>query len=118
MSFDTDNAFEKEVRRIASLLWPTAAAGSGSAMIDGREHDGVYETEECVHLLECTISRQKYKAEEDTKKMSTVAEKLRKTKRDKAIKCWFITKDDVTADQRTVCQIARASTTTLSFHQF
>jgi hypothetical protein len=118
MAFDTDNAFEKEVRRIASLLWPTAVAGSGSTIIDGREHDGVYETEECVHLVECTISRQKYKAEEDTKKMSAVAEKLRRIKRDKAIKCWFITKEDTTADQRTVCQTAKAPTTPLSFHQF
>jgi hypothetical protein len=115
---DIDLAFEKEVRRISSLLWPSAPAGSGSVLIEGREHDGMYETEECVHLLECTTSRQKYKAVEDTKKMCTIAQKLRKTKHDKAIKCWFITKDDPTADQRTVCQTTTPSVTALSFHQF
>lgn len=109
MAFGTNNAFEKEVRRIASLLWPTAIASSGSAMIDGRERDGVYETEECVHFIECTISRQKYKAEENTEKISTVAEKKRKAKPDKAIKCWFITNEDVTADQRAVCQAAKST---------
>ena len=115
---DIDAAFEKEVRRIASLLWPTAAAGSGSVIIDGREHDGVYETEECIHLVECTTSRQKYKAVEDTNKMSAVAEKLRKARRDKAVKCWFVTREDVTADQRTVCQTAKVAAAPLSFHQF
>src|SRR5262245_35508244 len=115
---DIDATFEKEVRRIAALLWPAAPAGSGSLIIDGREHDGVYETEECVHFLECTTSRQKYKAVEDTNKMSAVAEKLRKSKREKAIKCWFITKEDVTADQRTACQGAKTPATALSFHQF
>src|ERR1019366_4668849 len=37
---------------------------------------------------------------------------------DKAVKCWFITKEEPTADQRTVCQTAKTPVTALSFHQF
>lgn len=114
---DTDQEFEKEVRRIARLLWP-AAEGAGAVMIDGREHDGVFETDECVHLVESTISRAEKKAVEDCKKMSAIAEKLRKTRPEKAVKCWFITKDETTPDQRTVCQTYKNLVAPLSFHQF
>ena len=34
-------------------------------MIAGRERDGVFITEDCVHLVECTISRTKVKAKQD-----------------------------------------------------
>jgi len=50
---DFEKAFENEVRRIARQLWP-AAAHDGAAIINGRETDGVFVTEECVHLIECT----------------------------------------------------------------
>jgi hypothetical protein len=114
---DTDNLFEKEVRRIARLLWPSAE-GAGALMLSGFEHDGIFETEECIHLVESTISRQKDKALYDSKKMVAAAEKMRKQKPEKAVKCWFITKDEPTADQRTVCHSYRGLVSPLSIQQF
>lgn len=43
--------FENEVRRVAHTLW-TEARYSGAVNVDGRERDGIFETEECIHLLE------------------------------------------------------------------
>jgi len=37
--------FENEVRRIARELWPQAEY-DGSLIVDGRERDGIFETEE------------------------------------------------------------------------
>jgi hypothetical protein len=59
--FASDKAFEDEVRRIGRLLWPAAEHG-GAAIEDGRERDGVFETEDFVHIVECTTSRGKQKA--------------------------------------------------------
>ena len=56
--------FEDEVRRIARELWPSAEF-SGSTIVDGRERDGVFETEDCIHVVEATTSRRKEKAKED-----------------------------------------------------
>lgn len=60
------NEFENDVRRVARLRWPDAGY-AGAELIDGRERDGVYITEDCVHLLECTTSRTLAKARDDLK---------------------------------------------------
>lgn len=91
--------FEDEVRRIARYRWPRAEY-SGSAMVEGQERDGVFITDECIHLLECTTSRQKDKALFDLKKLHGLYNYYRKLHPQQAIKCWFITKDEPTADQR------------------
>ena len=44
-----------EVLRIARHLWPSAAFG-GAAIEEGRERDGIFVTEEMVHLIEATHS--------------------------------------------------------------
>ncbi len=67
--------FENEVRRIARNLWP-GAEFDRSAMIGARETDGVFETEECIHLLEATVSRQEKKAQQDIKKLDANSSKL------------------------------------------
>lgn len=94
--------FEDAVRQIARALWPSAQF-SGSAMISGRERDGVFETEDCVHLVECTIEPKKEKAVKDALKISEAATLLRSKHPDKAIKGWFITKKEPTAEQRHAC---------------
>lgn len=108
--------FESEVRRIARELWPTA--GGGAVIFDGREHDGVFETEECIHLIEATTSRRKDKAVEDVRKLTTLASKLQKRSPSKAVKCWFVTRDDPTADQRAVADKHTPLAAALSFSQF
>lgn len=91
--------FEEEVRRIARYRWPLAEFG-GPEMVGGKERDGVFVTEDNVHLLECTTSRTKDKAEKDLGKLHDLYNQYRKSHPDKAIKCWFVTQFDPTADQR------------------
>src|SRR5947207_2889854 len=50
------DVFENEVRRVARQLWPDAQY-DGAHVVDGLERDGVFETEDCIHLLEATVTR-------------------------------------------------------------
>ena len=61
-------------------------------MLDGRERDGIFETDEVIHLVEATVSRSEKKAEDDIKKLRTAAEKLQKRYPQKAVKGWFVTR--------------------------
>ncbi len=109
--------FENEVRRIARELWPSARY-SGARVLEGRERDGVFETEECIHIVEATTSRKKDKAEEDCKKLATLAAKLQKTTVTRASRGWFVTRDEPTPDQRKAAERHRPLLTILSFAQF
>lgn len=109
--------FENEVRRIARQIWPSARF-DGATKIDNKETDGVFETEECIHLLEATISRRLDKAQRDITKLVGLAGKLSKRTTTKVLRCWFITKDEPTADQRRVAEKHRPLVTALSFAQF
>ncbi len=109
--------FENEARRIARQLWPTAEY-DGARIVDGLERDGIFETEDCIHLLEATVSRSRDKAQEDGKKLTTLAKKLQSKNPQKAVKCWFVTKDEPTADQRDVLSRHHSLVIALSFAQF
>jgi NACHT domain-containing protein len=117
MDREEQSLFENEVRRIARELWPDAQY-DGSQISDGRERDGIFETEDCVHLVEATVSRSKEKADEDSKKLAALAKKVQIRNPQKAVRCWFITKDEPTADQRTVIKARAASVIPLAFAQF
>ncbi len=91
--------FEQEVRRLARLRWPQGAMG-GAEMVADRERDGIFITEDCVHLVECTVSRAKAKAKQDLEKLFELCKKYRSSHQDHAVKCWFITLEEPTADQR------------------
>lgn len=110
-------AFENEVRRIARLLWP-AAEHDGAQIEDGRERDGIFETAEFVHVVECTISRGKDKAREDFNKLDKLTRKLAVRKADKFIKGWFITLREPTADQRSFFRTTQNRIVATSFDQF
>ncbi|MCM2309663.1 MAG: hypothetical protein NDI91_19580 [Sulfuritalea sp.] len=109
--------FENEVRRIARQLWPDAQY-SGARLVDGRERDGYFETEDCIHLIEATVSRAKDKAQYDIKKIVTLAKKLQPLNQYKAVKGWFVTKSEPTADQREVARQHHTLINALSFTQF
>lgn len=109
--------FEKEVIKIAGHLWPEAFGG-GSEVVNGSERDGVFVTEDSVQLIECTISRTKEKAEKDVKKLSSLVREMQRRHPDKAVKGWFITKDEPTADQRAVVNSQGYLVTTCSFEKF
>ena len=91
-------AFEAEVHRIASVLYPGDPYG-GPTMVDGREHDGTYVTEDVVVVVEATTSAAKVKAEKDGRKLKTRADVLSKRYPYKAIKAYFVTQAEPTADQ-------------------
>jgi hypothetical protein len=93
--------FEQQVKNVASRLWPEAIGG-GSEVIEGKERDGVYITDDAVQLIECTISKTKEKAEKDIGKLSSLVKQMQKKYPDKAVKGWFITLEEPTADQRAV----------------
>src|SRR6185437_3752327 len=90
----------------------------GAQIIDGRERDGIFETEDCIHLMEATVSRSRDKAIDDAKKLTTLANKLQGKYRQKAIKPWFVTKDEPTADQRNAINKNYGQVTAVSFEQF
>lgn len=115
--FNNGIDFENEVRRIARALW-NASISDGAVIVDGRERDGVFITEEMVHLLECTMDRTKRKAEEDIRKLIELAKKYRKQYQMKGIKGWFVTLDEPTADQRVVAQQHRDVIVIISYQQF
>ena len=60
---------EDEVRRIARALWGTQDGDDSAQMIDGRERDCIFETEELTHYIECTRKRELAKVRDDAKKM-------------------------------------------------
>ena len=114
----TDDSFEDEVRRIARHLWP-AAAFSGPAKEAGQERDGVFVTDEMVHLIECTISRRKDKAEKDARKLATLSQTMLAIHPTKGVKGYFITLDEPTAEQRqVVSKIGAKYVVCLSYAQF
>jgi hypothetical protein len=114
---EDDENFENEARRVARALWPEARY-SGSANVDGRERDGIFETEECIHLLEATTSRKLEKAKQDVGKLAALASKLQRSTLHKAVRAWFVTRDEPTADQRKVAEKHRSFLTVLAFSQF
>lgn len=115
--FQDGKAFEDEVRRIARMLWPSAEFG-GAVMEDGQERDGVFETEEFVHIVECTTSRSKQKAEEDLNKLQKLARKIGPRRPQKFVKGWFVTLDEPTAEQRSLFKKVQGRFVTVSFLQF
>lgn len=95
--------FEDEVRRIARALWPSAEF-SGAAIMEGKEIDGVFETEDVIHIVEATTSRRKEKAQQDTTKLSKLINVHKGKSGTRAVRGWFITRDEPTADQRKVAE--------------
>src|SRR2546423_1875369 len=103
--------FEDEVRRIARELWPEARY-SGASVVGGKERDAIFETEDVIHIIECTTQRTKAKAEDDGRKLAGLKKKLEGSK---PVVCWFVTETEPTAEQRSaVPKMVKV----LSFDQF
>jgi hypothetical protein len=110
--------FERDVIKIARMLWPNAGV-NGAVIVDGRERDGVFVTEEAIHIVECTMWRTKAKAVDDIDKSVKLARSLKRQFPDKPAQCWFVTADEPTPDQRTVAQSQReARVNALSYDSF
>jgi hypothetical protein len=99
MSFEEEQQFEDEVRRIARAKWPSAAF-AGAAMVQGRERDGIFEIDEVIHYVEATTSRRADKVRDDTKKIFSLISSQHRSGSMKGAVGWMVTKDEPTADQR------------------
>ena len=109
--------FEDAVSGIARQVWPSAEF-SGAAYADGRrETDGIFETEECIHIVESTTSRTKLKAKQDAEKIEIIMQRYQNNLEHRAVRGWFVTKDEPTVDQRTVVERIKGIYA-LSFSQF
>jgi hypothetical protein len=115
--FASDQEFENEIRRLGRLLWP-AAQYDGAVIRDGRERDGVFETEEFVHIVECTVSRSKKKAQDDFEKLQTLIRRTEARYPQKFVKGWFVTLNEPTADQRGVFARFKNRIVCVSWDQF
>ncbi len=100
MPTPTPSEFEDEVRRVARALWPSSQA-QGAAIVDGREVDGLYQSEEVIHHVEATMDRTVAKARHDGPKLRDHLKRNR-SGRGKFAKAWFVTYHDPTGDQRKV----------------
>jgi hypothetical protein len=115
--FKSNSEFEDEVRRIARLLWPSASFG-GARILEQRERDGIFESDEFINCIECTTSRGLAKAESDAEKLSKLVRQLRPKYPLKFIKGWFITLSEPTPDQREAVHKYRGQLVTCSYDQF
>lgn len=118
MNHSDDILFENEVRRISRARWPQAQF-DGAVILNGKERDGVFETDDVIHYVEATTSRRADKAKDDTKKLfSAMAEQQRSGSMKGAVG-WFVTKDEPTADQREeVRNYGKQQVKAVSFSQF
>lgn len=116
--FEADRHFEDEVRRLARARWPQAAFG-GSRLVQGRERDGVFETDDVVHFIEATTSRRADKAREDTKKLFGAMASHQKSGSMKGAVGWLVTRDEPSADQReAVREAGKQQVKVCSYSQF
>ena len=73
----------------------------GSMMVLGQERDGVFVSDEAIHVFEFTTRRDKDKARSDGTKLADLLDHLAKeqSNRFKTRTGWFVTADEPTADQ-------------------
>ncbi|MFJ8745835.1 NACHT domain-containing protein [Embleya sp. NPDC127516] len=111
----TPSEFEEEVRRVARALWPQAAHG-GPEIVDEREVDGVFDTEEVSHMVEATMDRRVGKAHNVGPKLHGHLKRARN--RGTFAKSWFVTYEPPTADQRKVLRTYDPAIEAVSYDQF
>lgn len=109
--------FEAEVRRIGRALWPTLQY-SGPIVHKGRERDGIFVTDDVVHYIEVTVSKQEAKAIADIDKLKAGIISLQKEYPQHHIKGWFITLDEPPGEQGTVIRTLPRNIEHKTFDQF
>lgn len=90
--------FERQVRHIASCIWPTGGPGNPE-LHEGRERDAVFVTEDAVHVVEATVSRSKQNAIEDCRKTLRLVLNLRKRHPNELVRGWLVTREAPTAER-------------------
>lgn len=96
---DEEN-FEREVIEIAIKLWGKSDPFQGSTMVDGKERDAVLIEDERITIIEATVSRRLDKAQKDGKKIRDLCKEMMRKYPYKAVRGYFVTRDEPTAEQR------------------
>ena len=114
---ELESRFEAEVQRVARALWAHSDPYQGSTNIGGAERDGVFVGSDVVAVVEATVSRKLEKAKKDGKKLKELVGTLAKKYPLKAVKGYFVTKEEPQADQRDYIRSLNAGVVALSFAQ-
>ncbi len=115
-TFRTGPEFEDRARSIAQAIHAPLGT-QGAVMFQGKEHDGVFITEDAIHAYEFTELRTKDKAQKDGQKIADILAGLGRQADNKFRTCtgWFVTKEEPTADQRiAIAAIAKRSNLTIN----
>nr|WP_162623809.1 hypothetical protein [Paracoccus saliphilus] len=95
----TDNfEFEAFVRRIAKECWG-ATGYVGAITVDGKERDGILESEDRIYCIEITVAKNARHTAESCKKLDSLVRRLRSLHPDKGVTGWYITRHEPTGDQ-------------------
>lgn len=114
---EEERVFEEEVLRVARALWGKERPFQGSQMLDGAERDGVFVGHDVVALVEATVSRRLDKAKKDGDKLKSACDTFVKKYPMKAVKGYFVTRDEPTAEQRQYITRLNSGIAALSFAQ-
>ncbi|PYC68370.1 hypothetical protein C7C46_29235 [Streptomyces tateyamensis] len=112
-----ESEFEAEVLRISRALFAPENEFQGSTYIGTAERDGVFVGPDSVTIVECTVSRRKDKAEKDGRKLYEACVAKARQYPFKSVKGFFVTRDEPTADQRTVIKSLGSPLFACSFAQ-
>lgn len=113
-----EKQFEDEVIRVARWLYPNTE-GDGSIMFNGKERDGVFVNQDDAVAIECTVSKGTGKAKDDGRKLDELCRYLAETYPDRAVRGYFITKQEPTGDQRsTIKDFENPTLAAISFDTF
>jgi hypothetical protein len=112
-----ESEFEAEVLRISRALFAPENEFQGSTYIGTAERDGVFIGPDSVTIVECTVSRRKDKAEKDGRKLHEACVAMARQHPFKSVKGFFVTRDEPTADQRTVIKTLGQPLVACSFAQ-
>ncbi|WP_449221229.1 NACHT domain-containing protein [Tistrella mobilis] len=99
--FDNDLEFESFVRKIASEIWQ-ARGYTGPITVDGRERDGILESENNIYCIEITVSKAAKHTKDACRKLESLIQKLRKQHPDKGVTGWYITRHEATGEQGSI----------------
>lgn len=113
-----ESHFEAEVLRIARALFARENEYQGSTYIGNQERDGVFIGADLIVIVECTVSRRLDKAQHDGKKLLDACKQKAREHEFKAIKGYFVTRDEPTADQRRAIKNLGGPLVACSFTQF
>ncbi len=110
--------FEEQVRHIASCLWSNAGFANAQ-LVEGRERDAIFETDDVMYVVEATISRQKDKIDFDCQKTRDLIKKVRLIAPNKHVRGWIVTRHSPTAEQANVAaNYKKYHIELISFEQF